>query len=149
MQCGGKCSRGDSKKLPSIRDLKISHGEAKWSIYFLALVAIFTLPFSFQSDVSSARVKWIKLKIDWHHLLQERMEEGTQSLNKVLLLLLLLFCFSPSWKNLAWQLWRVISNPSCQKCNKDNTNIKVYILSCWGLEDDLSTPLSVLASAKI
>ena len=84
MHCGGKCSRGDPKRLPSIRDLKISDGVAKWSVYFLSSVAIFTLSFSFQSDVSRARVKWIMLKIDWHHLLQQRVEKGKQSLNKFL-----------------------------------------------------------------
>lgn len=73
-----------SQKTSSIRDLKIGVGVAKWPVYFLPSVAIFTLSFSFQSDVSRTRVKWIMLKIDWHHLLQQRVEKGRQNLNKFL-----------------------------------------------------------------
>lgn len=52
MHRGGKCSRGDPKRLQTIRDLKISDGEAKGSAYFLSSVAILTLSLSFQFDVS-------------------------------------------------------------------------------------------------
>lgn len=84
MHWGGKRSKLDLKRLPSIRDLKISDGVAKLSVYFLPSVAMFMLSFSFQSDVSRAKVKWIMLKIEWRHLQQQRAEEVRQRLSKFL-----------------------------------------------------------------